>query len=63
MWTEFCLELHNHVSYSVNKVLDSTHHPEEDLQPILCEAVDIALTALKNGSLPELNLCKQAGRK
>ena len=41
--------------------------PEEDLEPILCEEVEIAVAALKKESLPELiiyqqNLFKLAGK-
>ena len=40
-------ELYNYESYSDNIVLDCSQHPEEDLQPILREEVEIAVAALK----------------
>ena len=60
--TEYCSELYNYENYGDNTIL----HPEEDLQPILSEEVEIAVAALKRGSLQELiiykqNLFKQAG--
>ena len=51
-----------------NAILDCNQPPEEALQPILHEEVEIAVAALKkNGSLPELiisqqNLFKLVGR-
>ena len=35
--------------YDHNTVLDCSQHPEEDLQPILREEVEIAVAALKKG--------------
>ena len=66
-WTEYCSELYNHQSCGDNAVLDCSQPPEEDLQPILYEEVEIAVASLKKGSLPELmiyqqNLFKLAGR-
>ena len=65
-WTEYCSELYNYESYRDNTVLDCSQHPEEDLQPILHEEVEIAEAALKRESLQELiiyqqNLLKQKG--
>ena len=63
----YCSELYNHGSYGDNTVLDCSQHPEEYLQPILREEVEIAVAALKKGgSLQELiiyrqNLFKQEG--
>ena len=48
-WTEYCLELYNHESCGDNAVLDCIQPPEEDLQPILREEVEIAVAALKKG--------------
>ena len=48
-WTEYCSELYNYESYGDNTVLDCNQHPEEDLQPILREEVEIAVAALKKG--------------
>ena len=65
-WTEYCLELYNYESCGDNAVLDCMQPPEEDLQPILREEVEIAVASLKKGSLPKLiiyqqNLFKLAG--
>ena len=59
--------LYNYESCGDNAVLDCSQPPEEDLQPILREEVEIAVASLKRGSLPELiiyqqNLFKLAGR-
>ena len=48
-WTEYCSEPYNCESYGDNTVLDCSQHPEEDLQPILREEVEIAVAALKKG--------------
>ena len=48
-WTEYCSELYNYESYGDNTVLDCNQHPEEDLQPIRREEVEIAVAALKKG--------------
>ena len=48
-WTEYCLELYNHESCGDNAVLDCSQPPEEDLQPILREEVEIAVASLKKG--------------
>ena len=42
-WTEYCSELYNYESCGDNAVLDCSQPPEEDLQPILCEEVEIAV--------------------
>ena len=66
-WAEYCSELYNYESCRDNAVLDCSHTPEEDLQPILREEVETAVASLKRGSLPELiiyqhNLFKLARR-
>ena len=48
-WTENCSELYNYESCGENTVLDCSQPPEEDLQPILREEVEIAVASLKNG--------------
>ena len=48
-WTEYCPELYNYESCGDNAVLDCSQAPEEDLQPILRENVEIAVTTLKKG--------------
>ena len=48
-WTEYCSELYNYESCGDNLILDSSQPPEEDLQPILCEEVEIAVASLKKG--------------
>ena len=48
-WTEYCSELYNYESCGDNTVLDCSQPPEEDLQPILREEVEIAVAALKKG--------------
>ena len=48
-WTEYCSELYNYESCGDNTVLDCIQPPEEDLQPILREEVEIAVASLKNG--------------
>ena len=48
-WTEYCSELYNHKSCGYNTVLDCSQPPEEDLQPILREEVEIAIESLKKG--------------
>ena len=48
-WTEYCSELYNYESCGDNTVLDCSKPPEEDLQPILPEEVEIAVTSLKKG--------------
>ena len=47
-WTEYCSELCNYESCGDNAVLDCSQSPE-DLQPILCEEVEIAVASLKRG--------------
>ena len=48
-WTEYCSELYNYESCGDNNVLDCSQPPEEDLQPILREEVEIAVASLKKG--------------
>ena len=48
-WTEYCSELYNYESCGDNAVLDCSQPPEEDLQPILREEVEIAVASLKKG--------------
>ena len=48
-WTEYCSELYNYESCRDNAVLDCSQPPEEDLQPILREEVEIAVALLKRG--------------
>ena len=47
-WTEYFSDLYNYESYGYNTVLGCSQHPE-DLQPILREEFEIAITALKTG--------------
>ena len=47
--TEYCSELYNYESCGDNAVLDCSQLPEEDLQPILHEEVEIAVASLKKG--------------
>ena len=44
--TDYCSELYNHESYGDNAVLDRNQLPEEVLQLILREEVEIAIAAL-----------------
>ena len=46
-WTEYCSELYNCESCGGNTVLDCSQLPEEDLQPILREEVEIAVASVK----------------
>ena len=48
-WTEYCSELYNYESCGNNAVLDYSQPPEEDLQPILREEVEISVASLKKG--------------
>ena len=48
-WTEYSSELYNYESCRDKAVLDCSQPPEEDLQPILCEEVEIAEASLKKG--------------
>ena len=48
-WTEYCSELHNYESFGDNAILDCSQPPKEDLQPIVCEEVEIAVASLKKG--------------
>ena len=48
-WTEYFSELHNYESCGDNAVLNCSQPPKEDLQPILCEEVEIAVSSLKKG--------------
>ena len=47
--TEYCSELYNYERCGDNAVLDCSQPPEEDLQPILREEVEIAVASLKKG--------------
>ena len=47
--TEYYSDLYNYESCGDNAVLDCSQPPEEDLQPILREEVEIAVASLKNG--------------
>ena len=46
-WTEYCSELFNYESCGDNTVLDCSQPPEEDLQLIVREEVQIAVASLK----------------
>ena len=48
-WTEYCSELYNYESCRDNTELECSQPPEEDLQPILPEEVEIAVASLKMG--------------
>ena len=48
-WTEYCSELYNYEGCGDNAVMDCSQPPEEDLQPILREEVEIAVASLKKG--------------
>ena len=48
-WTEYCSELYNYEGCGDNTGLDCSQSPEEDLQPILGEEVEIAVASLKKG--------------
>ena len=48
--TQSIAQSYTTMSYNDNTVLDCIQHPEEDLQPILREDVDIAEAALKKKS-------------
>ena len=48
-WTDYCSELYNYESCRDNAVLNCSQPPEEDLQPILREEVEIAVASLKKG--------------
>ena len=48
-WTEYCSELYNHESCGDNAVLDYSQLPEENLQPILRDEIEIAVGSLKRG--------------
>ena len=48
-WIKYCSELYINVSYGNNTVLNCSQHPEEDLQPILCEEDEVAVAAVKAG--------------
>ena len=49
-WTEYCSELYNYESCGDNAVLDCSQPPEEDLQPILREEIEIALASLNKST-------------
>ena len=46
-WTEYCSELYNYESCGDNAVQDCSQPPEEDLQSIAHEEVEIAVASLK----------------
>ena len=48
-WTVYCRELYNYEKCGDNSVLDCSQPPEEDLQLILREEVEIAVASLKKG--------------
>ena len=54
-WTEYCSELNNYESCGDNAVLDCSQPPEEDLQPILREEVEVAVASLKKGKSAEVD--------
>ena len=54
-WTEYCSELYNYESCLDNAVLDCSQPPEEYLQPILREEVEIAVASLKKGKSAGVN--------
>ena len=62
-----CFELYNYESCGDNEVLNCSQPPEEDLQPILHEEVEIALASLKQGKSAGVDNIPaelvQAGRK
>ena len=47
--TEYCTGLYNYASCGDNAVLDGSQPPEEHMQPILREEVEIAVASLKKG--------------
>ena len=47
--------LYNHESFGDNAVLDCSKLPEEDLLPILCVEVEIAVASLKKGKSAGVN--------
>ena len=53
-WTEYCSELYNYESCGDNAVLDCSQPPEEDLQPILREEVEIAVASLNKRAMMAL---------
>ena len=48
-WTEYYSELYNHESCGDKGILDCSQPPEENLQPILHEKVEIGSSVLKRG--------------
>ena len=54
-WIEYCSELYNHKRCGSNAVLDCIQPPGEDLQPILCEDVEIAVASLKTRKSAEVD--------
>ena len=48
-WIEYCSKLYNYESCGDNAVLDCSQPPEEDLQLIFHEDVEIAVASLKKG--------------
>ena len=51
-WTEYCSELYNYEYCGDNAVLDCSQPPNEDLQPILREEVEIAVGKGKGKGVP-----------
>ena len=49
------LRIVNYESCGDNNELDCSQPPEEDLQPILCEEVEIAVASLKKGKSGEVD--------
>ena len=49
-WTEYCSELYNYESCGDYTVLDCSQSPEENLQPIFREEVEIAVASLKKSA-------------
>ena len=60
-WTEYCSELYNYESCRDNAVLDCSQPPEEDLQPILREEVEIAVASLKKRKSAGVELVQAGG--
>ena len=48
-WTDYCSKLYNDESCGVSTVVDCSQPPEENLQTMLLEEVEIAVASLKKG--------------
>ena len=59
--SEYCSELYNYESCGDNAVLDCSKPPEEDLQLILREEVEIAVASLKKGKSAGVELVQAGG--